>query len=136
MSEQVPSRMSAMAHMKCPNCRKGNMFSNNSILPLGKLLSMPEKCTECRQPFELEVGFYYGTGYVSYAISVGLFFINAILYAVIFGFSYQDNSIYYYLIASTSIVLILQPWIMRYSRVLYLNMFVKYKQGSTIKSEE
>lgn len=121
---------------KCPKCREGHMFKNKSVFPLGELLEMPEKCSVCGQKFELEVGFYYGTGYVSYALSVGLFFINLIWYALIFGISYEDNSIFYYLGTSIAIVVLLQPWLMRISRVLYLNMFVKYKKGNSIRSEE
>lgn len=136
MPEKAPALLPSILKMKCPNCRKGHMFTNKSIFPLGKMLDMPERCPECGQKFELEVGFYYGTGYVSYALSVGLFFINAIWYWLIFGLSYMDNSIYYYLATSVAIVLLLQPWLMRVSRVLYLNLFVKYGQGSTMKSEE
>lgn len=136
MPTEASNTISAIAQMKCPKCRKGNMFTNKSIFPLKKLLDMPERCTECGQKFELEVGFYYGTGYVSYALSVGLFFINLVWYWLIFGLSYYDNSMYYYLVTSTVIVLLLQPWLMRLSRVIYLNFFVKYKQGTVMKSEE
>lgn len=97
---------------------------------------MPEHCPNCGQKYELEVGFYYGTGYVSYALSIALFVAVLILYWLFFGLSFMDNSVYYYLIASISIVLLAQPWLMRISRVLYLNMFVKYKTGNTLKSEE
>lgn len=97
---------------------------------------MPERCSVCGQKFELEVGFYYGTGYVSYALSVGLFFINLIWYWLIFGLSFQDNSMIYYFITSTVIVILLQPWLMRISRVLYLNMFVGYGKGTKLKSQE
>ena len=46
------------------------MFSTNNPWHLTKVLDMPQRCSECGQPFELEPGFYYGTGYVSYALSV------------------------------------------------------------------
>lgn len=136
MAHNHPSRISSIVQMKCPKCRKGHMFTNKSIFPLSKMLDMPERCSECGQKFELEVGFYYGTGYVSYALSVGLFFFNLLWYWLIFGISFQDNSLYYYFAASVAIVLLLQPWLMRISRVIYLNMFVKYGEGNAIKSEE
>lgn len=136
MSADIPALLPSMLKMKCPNCRKGYMFKNNSIFPLGQVLDMPERCPVCGQKMELEVGFYYGTGYVSYALSVGLFFFNLIWYWGIFGLSYKDNSIFYYLITSVSIVILLQPWLMRISRVLYLYMFVKYGKGTTLRSEE
>jgi hypothetical protein len=136
MAADKPALLPSMLKMKCPNCRKGHMFKNKSIFPLGKLLDMPERCPVCGQKMELEVGFYYGTGYVSYALSVALFFFNLIWYWGLIGLSYKDNSIFYYLITSVTIVVLLQPWLMRISRVLYLYMFVKYGKGTTMKSEE
>ena len=97
---------------------------------------MPERCAVCGQRMELEVGFYYGTGYVSYALTVALLAICFVAYALIFGLSYKDNSIYYALGSSIALVMVLQPWLMRISRVLYLYMFVKYGKGATLKTEE
>lgn len=136
MSAQKPALVPSMLKGKCPNCRKGDMYTNKSVFPLGKMMDMPERCPVCGQKYELEVGFYYGTGYVSYALSVGLFFFNLVWYWLIFGLSYQDYSIFYYLITSIIIVIVLQPWLMRFSRVLYLYMFVKYGKGATLKTEE
>lgn len=136
MPEDIPPLLPSMLNNKCPNCRKGSMFTQKSIFPLSKLLEMPERCTVCGQKMELEVGFYYGTGYVSYALSVALFAFNLVWYWLIFGITWRDYSIFYYLITSTTIVVLLQPWLMRFSRVLYLYMFVKYGKGTTMKSEE
>lgn len=107
------------------------MYTQKSILPLGHMLDMPEHCEVCDQKMEIEPGFYYGTGYVSYALSVGIFFINAVWYAFVFGLSYKDNSVFKFLGVSIAIVILLQPWLMRISRVLYLYMFVKY--GASMK---
>ena len=100
------------------------------------MLEMPDRCTVCGQKMELEVGFYYGTGYVSYALTVGIMGMLFIAYWIIFGLSYVDYSIFYALGSSVAIVLLLQPWLMRISRVLYLYGFVKYGKGSAMKSEE
>jgi hypothetical protein len=106
------------------------MFTNKSIFPLKQLTDMPEECPVCGQKMELQVGFYFGTGYVSYALSVAIFFVNLVWYWLLFGISYLDNSIFIYLATSIAIVLLLQPWIMRISRVLYLYMFVSYGKGA------
>ena len=129
MKEKIPNRLVSKLIMKCPSCHKGNMFTNNSIFPLNDLLKMPERCPICNQKYEIEVGFWYGTGYVSYAISVGTIFILAILYALTVGFSYKNNSIYFFIGVMIAVLAMLQPWIMRYSRVLYLYVFVKYGQS-------
>jgi hypothetical protein len=80
---------------------------------------------------ELEIGFYYGTGYVSYALTVALLAICFITYWIVLGISAKDYSIFYALGSGIGFVLLLQPWIMRISRVLYLNMFVKYGKGNS-----
>lgn len=112
--------------MKCPACRKGRMFCNKSILPLNHLLDMPVRCEVCGQKTELEPGFYYGTGYVSYGLSIAIMACVAVIFAYIRGFSYRDNSVFWFLGISITLLIILQPWLMRLSRVLYLYMFVKY----------
>lgn len=96
---------------------------------------MPEYCPECGQKMEIELGFYYGTGYVSYAICVALSIAIFILYYFTLGITWKDNSIFYYLATNIGILVLIQPWIVRYSRVLYLNMFVKYKQNKYIANE-
>jgi uncharacterized protein (DUF983 family) len=125
--------LTSMLKMKCPNCRKGSMFTNKSIFPLAKMLDMPDHCPECGQKMELEPGFYFGTGYVSYALTVALLAVVFIAYWVIIGLSYKDNSIFIALTVAVALCVLLQPWIMRISRVLYLNMFVKYGKGNKSK---
>lgn len=120
------SLLSAILGMKCPNCRKGSMYINKSIFPLKDMMKMPDRCPVCGQKMEIELGFYYGTGYVSYALSVALAIFNAVWFGFLVGFSWKDNSIWWYLGITVGMLLVLQPLMMRLSRVLYLHMFVKY----------
>lgn len=136
MPDTKPPLLPSIFRMKCPNCRKGDMFTQKSIFPLNKMLDMPERCEVCGQKMELEVGFYYGTGYVSYALSVGMLGAVFVAYWIIFGLSYKDYSVFYALGTAIAIVLLLQPWLMRISRVLYLYGFVKYGKGSSMQSEQ
>ena len=136
MPDAKPAALPALLAMKCPNCRKGRMFTQKSLFPLKHMLDMPERCTVCGQKMELEVGFYYGTGYVSYGLTVGLLFIFAILFALTYGFSYKDNSVFIFIGIAVGILILLQPWLMRISRVLYLWAFVKYGKGSTVSSQQ
>lgn len=87
---------------------------------------MHEQCPACGQPTEIEVGFYYGTSYVSYALSVAYSVAAFIAWWVIIGFSLYDNRIFYYLIFNAITLIILQPLFMRLSRSLWLSWFVKY----------
>lgn len=87
---------------------------------------MPPKCPECGQPFELEVGFWYGTGYVSYALTVAMSVASLIAWWVLIGFSTEDNRFFWWMGINAVLLIILQPWIMRLSRVVYLYFFVSY----------
>ncbi len=90
---------------------------------------MPEKCPECGQPYELEVGFWYGTGYVSYALTIMLYVVSFVLWWFIIGMSTTDNRFVYWLVISSVLMVLLQPWIMRLSRVVYLYFFVRYDEN-------
>lgn len=89
---------------------------------------MPERCNSCGQKMEPETGFYFGTGYVSYAISIALLVACFIGYNILFNFSWKDNSVYKLLGFSIGLLILLQPFIMRISRILYLYIFVKYDE--------
>ena len=112
--------------MKCPRCRRGPMFTNNNPWRLRKVFDMPKRCPECKQPYELEVGFWYGTGYVSYALSVVLSISTLVAWYVLIGMSTKDNRFFWWLGTNIFLLIVLQPWIMRLSRVIYLYFFVKY----------
>lgn len=127
-----PNALSAILSMKCPQCRTGNMFINKSLFPMSDMMKMPEKCPHCGQKMEIEPGFYYGTGYVSYGLSIAALVFNAVWFALFVGFSWKDNSFFWYLGISTVMLLLLQPWFMRMARVLYLGMFVKYDPNHSV----
>jgi hypothetical protein len=84
---------------------------------------MPEKCPVCGQRTELEIGFYYGTGYVSYALTIGFSIITFTLWWFLIGISVYNNSIMYWLATNITLLVLLQPWFMRTSRVIWLTLF-------------
>jgi hypothetical protein len=121
-----PNYLWSLFTMKCPRCRRGPMFVNNNPWNLRKVFKMPVRCPECSQLYELEVGFWYGTGYVSYALSVVVSAITFVAWFVLIGMSVQDNRFFWWMGLNVALLLILQPWLMRFSRVLYLYFFVRY----------
>jgi len=90
---------------------------------------MNEKCPVCNQPTEIEVGFYYGTGYVSYGLTVALSVATFVAWKVLIGLSFDidDNRIFYWLGTNIVVLVVLQPLIMRLSRSLWLGWFVPYE---------
>jgi hypothetical protein len=121
-----PNFLWSILTSRCPRCRRGHMFKNSNPWNLKKVFDMPTHCEECGQQFELEVGFWYGTGYVSYALSVALSVASFVAWYVLIGMSTKDNRFFWWLGINIGLLIFLQPWLMRISRVIYLYFFVRY----------
>jgi hypothetical protein len=126
-----PNYFKSLFTMRCPRCRKGPMFKNNNPfrkLKLSYIFDMPDNCPVCNQKYDLEPGFWYGTGYVSYALAVAVSVTTFIAWLVLIGVSVDDNRIFYWLGFNCVLLVVIQPWLMRLSRVIYLYIFVKYDE--------
>ena len=121
-----PLYLWAVLNNKCPRCREGNIFVSNNAYDLKNNTKMHEKCPACGQLTDIEVGFYYGTSYVSYAITVLISGITFALWWLLLGFSLNDNSIFWWLGFNAVLLIVIQPPLMRISRTLWLSWFVKY----------
>ncbi len=127
-----PGFLWSLFTLRCPRCRRGSMFSHKNAykkLNLSYILDMPDACPVCHQKFDLEPGFWYGTGYVSYAVVVLFSAITFIAWWIIIGISMNDNRVVGWLIFNAILIIVLQPWFMRFSRTLYLAFFVKYNKN-------
>ena len=127
-----PNYLWSIATNKCPRCRRGDMFKNSNPykkLKLSYIFDMYDNCPVCGQKFDLEPGFWYGTGYISYAMLALLSGVSFLAWWAVIGISTDDNRVLYWLIFNGAIIVILQPWFMRFSRAVYLNFFVKYNEN-------
>jgi len=114
----------SFCRMKCPACRTGEVFSNRSVFPLSKCLEFTDECKCCGQPLNVSTN---SGGGINYALTMLLFFLNIFWYWPLFGLSYKDNSFIYFLFTSISVVVLVQPWLMRYSRIIFLYFIIRYK---------
>ncbi len=128
--QQPSSFMGGLIKMKCPNCRIGKAFVNDSVFPLSKTLRLVNYCSVCGQKMVNETN--NGPG-INYAFTVILFFLNLVWYVPIFGIDYYDDGIYYFMAASTAVIILLQPWMLRYSRMVYLYLSVPYQSNRRLK---
>ncbi len=110
----------------CPHCREGKIFIKQNAYNIRGNLKMHENCPACKQPTEIEVGFYYGTSYVSYLLTVVLSGFTFIAWWIFIGISVDDNRVFFWLGINSALVLLLQPLVMRFSRTLWLSWFVKF----------
>ncbi|OQP42830.1 DUF983 domain-containing protein [Niastella yeongjuensis] len=111
---------------KCPRCRRGDMFENKNPYALKTTMKMNKECPVCGQPFNIEVGFYYGSSYVSYAASIALSVATFVAWWVLIGFSLQDNRFFYWLTFNSVFLIVAQPYLMRLARTGWLMFFVRY----------
>ena len=126
--ESSPSVLN-LAKCKCPRCRKGDMFETANPYALKRFMQMNETCKVCGQPFDIEVGFYYGSSYVSYALSIGVSIATFFAWWTIIGISINDNRIFGWLILNSVLLIVLQPPLMRLSRTGWLAFFVPYDKN-------
>ena len=132
MSNQPkPNYYWSILTMKCPRCRRGPMFKDSNPykkFSLKHIFDMPDNCPVCNQKYDLETGFWYGTGYVSYALAVAVSVATFVAWLVLIGVSVDDFRIFWWLGLNILFLVLLQPWMMRISRVLYIRFFVRYDE--------
>ncbi|MFT3748944.1 MAG: DUF983 domain-containing protein [Agriterribacter sp.] len=127
--EKKPGYLLSVLDNRCPRCRTGKLFVNSNPYKLKSIVKMNKDCPVCGQPTEIEVGFYYGTAYVSYALTVAFCVTTFIAWWLLIGFSVQDGDyrLLYWGIINAVLLIVLQPVFMRLSRSLWLSWFVKYE---------
>lgn len=126
-----PNNFWSMLTMKCPRCRRGPMFKDGNPykkLSLKHVFDMHDNCPVCNQKYDLETGFWYGTGYVSYALAVAISVASFVAWYVLIGISINDSSLFWWLGSNIALLVLLQPWLMRISRVIYIRFFVSYDE--------
>ena len=114
---------------KCPRCRQGHLFINPNPYNLKTTMQMPEECPVCGQKFELQTGFYFGTGFVSYGMTVLFSVITFVLWWFTIGMSIYDNRVWLWLGANAVLLILLQPPIQRLSRSVWISIFVRYDKN-------
>jgi uncharacterized protein (DUF983 family) len=123
---RTPNYLWSVMDNRCPRCRTGKIFTESNAYHLKNTVKMVPNCTACGQPTEIEVGFYYGTGYVSYAITVAFSVSTLVAWWVLIGFSLRDNRFFVWMAVNGVLMILLQPIFMRLSRSLWLSWFVQY----------
>ncbi len=113
---------------KCPRCREGQLFCSSNPYDLKATMRMPKHCPVCGQAYELQTGFYFGTGYVSYFLSVFIIMITFVLWFFTIGFSLNDSRLYWYLGSISALLLVTQPVLQRLCRSIWIAFFVRYEK--------
>lgn len=108
---------------KCSRCNQGDVFTNKNPYALSDMFKMHETCDHCHLKYEKEPSFFYGAMYVSYGISAGWFIIWYALQSTILHWD-----LLYFAITLTAFIILVAPLTLRWSRLIWLNIFYKYKR--------
>jgi len=126
---------STIFNQRCPHCRKGELFKVKNPYRLKTLFDMYDNCPVCGQRTEIEPGFYYGTSYVSYALTVAFSASTFVAWWVLIGISTEDNRVFWWLGINGTLMVLLQPYFMRLSRAIWLSFFVEFDEDWQLESK-
>jgi len=128
--DSKPNLIVSVLQNKCPRCRKGKLYEHaNAYAHLKDFMQMKEYCEVCGQVTEPETGFYFGTGYVSYALSIAVSVATFIAWWVLIGFSLDDNRLFWWIGINAALLITIQPLLMRLSRTIWLSFFIYYDRN-------
>jgi uncharacterized protein (DUF983 family) len=116
-----PTTLQGLLKGKCPRCRQGDVFET-SVFNIAKPFKMHKNCPHCNLHYEMEPGFFYGSMYVSYAISVAILATCGVSVAYLV----KGATIWAYLTTITIATLLTFPFNFRFSRTAWLYMFISY----------
>lgn len=108
----------------CPVCHHGKMYIEDNPYKLMKVLKMHDRCSNCNTKFKMEPSFFYGAMYVSYAVGVAIAVAAFIIAYLFFGL---DRN--YTFLAIIITLVLLFPLILRVSRNIWINFFMKYDKN-------
>lgn len=101
------------------------MYVESNPYKLNKIYQMHERCSNCGTKYKIEPSFFYGAMYVSYAVGVAFSVAAFIIAYLIFGASLLIS-----FFAITFTLIIFMPVIMRLSRNIWINLFMKYDKNA------
>lgn len=115
------SKLNSILTGTCPRCQNESMYLDKNPLHFSKILKMNEKCSHCGLKYQIEPSFFYGAMYVSYGLNVALGVAAFVISYLIF-----NSSIKIAFIAIVVSNIVLFPFVLRWSRNIYINMFVSF----------
>ena len=116
------SKLNSILTGSCPRCQNESIYCDKNPLHFSKILKMNEKCSHCGLKYQIEPSFFYGAMYVSYALNVA---ISVAVFVISYLFIHSSLKVAFIAILLSNIVLF--PYVLRWSRNIYINMFISYK---------
>ena len=120
------SKLNSILTGSCPNCQYESMYVDKNPLHLGNVLKMNENCSHCGLKYQIEPSFFYGAMYVSYALNVAVGVAAFIISHIFIGLNLVQS-----FIAIIVTLIITFPFVLRWARNSYINMFISYDPNAS-----
>ncbi|MER3319936.1 MAG: DUF983 domain-containing protein [Allomuricauda sp.] len=124
------TKMYSILTGNCPRCQEESMYEKSNPYALSKIFSMNERCSHCGLKYKIEPSFFYGAMYVSYG--VGIAFAVA---AFVISFLFIGTTLLTTFISIVGTLIVFMPIIVRLSRNIWINFFVKYDSSAVKKHQ-
>ncbi len=118
------TKLYSISNAKCPRCHEGEFFENRFTYNPNKITKLHDNCPKCNFKYMMEPSFFYGAMYVNYGITVALSIATFVLSTLILNLTLLQC-----FAAITFILIVLAPFNMRLSRIIWINMFVSYNEN-------
>jgi uncharacterized protein (DUF983 family) len=115
---------------KCPKCHEGDFMKEKNMFKLHKAFQMHEHCSKCGLKYMMEPSFYYGAMYVTYGLTVAISIATFVIATLFFNLNYVES-----FIPIIITLLLTTPVTIRLSRIIWINLFVKYDPKATKAKE-
>ena len=102
-------RIATAFRLRCPRCHDGKLFSG--------LLTMNDTCPKCGLKLESEPGFYLGSVYANYAMTV--LTTTAAFVLFVYGYGYSKDVVIW---VCTAFTVLFPLWFFRYARSIWLSL--------------
>jgi len=115
------SKLYSIFKAKCPRCHEGEFFKYKFTFNPNKVTKLNSNCPKCNLKYMMEPSFFYGAMYVNYGLTVALSVAVFVISSLIFSLTLLQC-----FAAIVIALLLLAPFNLRLSRIIWINMFVHF----------
>jgi len=108
----------------CPKCHQESMYTVKNPYVLTDTLKINDHCSHCGTKYRMEPSFFFGSMYVSYGVGIAFAVAAFVISHVIF-----KSSAFVAFISIVATIVVFLPIIMRLSRNIWINIFMKYDKS-------
>ena len=120
------SFLKSFSGLKCPRCRKGDLFVKKGLFRFTNTLDMHDNCSSCGLKYDLENGFWLGAMWISYPLVVALEL--PFLFLALFADGIMTWVYFCLMIIAFAVFL---PFILRVGRALWIYVNVPFDGNKT-----